>query len=384
MADALKFEFDERPPWRSPDEKRTTSEMLREIAEMMERYETLPEEAHKFSQNLFARAMAVDYVYNSNIGEDVGTQTKDETETLLEQLFVGKKLRVSEESREKKETINTYKALRAIHEVHDEMDKTGMLTVQQVCDVHKVLLDGLHPNCGKIRKSEALAFCENGPSYYPSPQIVEQLFHYAIDHHNIHMGALQSGSVATTTREKVEYLIKCAAWLLFKFVDAHPFSDGNGRMCRLLANYVLTLITPFPVALYHIHRSNRSGRQNYIDAIVECREDRPKQRPCKLATMLVEGAWWGWTYLFQNLERRKLLESAKIYGPIAIQKSKTEQVKERVAKVFGEEPGVDVQAITEKLISETKTAELVDLKPYQYITSTIQVGKTWVTANIFP
>ena len=113
-------------------------------------------------------------------------------------------------------------------------------------------------------------------------------------------------------------------------------------MCRLLANYVLTLITPFPVALYHIHRSNRSGRQNYIDAIVECREDRPKQRPCKLATMLVEGAWWGWTYLFQNLERRKLLESAKIYGPIAIQKSKTEQVKERVAKVFGEEPGVDV------------------------------------------
>ena len=51
---------------------------------MVERYKTLPEEAHKFSRNLFARAMAVDYVYNLNIGEDVGTQTKDETETLLD------------------------------------------------------------------------------------------------------------------------------------------------------------------------------------------------------------------------------------------------------------------------------------------------------------
>lgn len=100
--------------------------------------------------------------------------------------------------------------------------------------------------------------------------------------------------------------------------------------------------------------------------------------------MLVEGAWWGWTGLFQNLKRRKLLESIKIFGPIAIQKSKIGEVKERVAKVFRKEMGVDLQAITEKLISEAKTAKLVDLKPYQYIESTIQVGKTWVTVNIFP
>ena len=383
MADALKFEFEERPPWRSPEEKRTTSEMLREIAEMMERYKTLPEEAHKFSQNLFARAKAVDYVYNSNIGEDVGTQTKDETETLLEQLFVGKKLQESEKSKEKMETINTYKAMHAIHELHKDMDETGILTVQQVCEVHKVLMDGLHQKCGEIRESEAFAFCENGLHYYPPPQIAEQLFHYAIDHHNIHMEALRSKSVATTTREKVEYLIKCAAWLLFKFVDAHPFSDGNGRMCRLLANHVLSLITPFPVALYHTRCSNRSGRQKYIGAIIDCRK-HPEQRPCKLATMLVEGAWRGWTGLFQDLKQRKLLESTKILGPIAIQKSKIGEVNERVAKVFKKETGVDLQAIAEELIREAKTAKLVDLQPYQYIESTVQVGKTWVTVNIFP
>ena len=377
MEGCLKFEFEEHPSWRSPEEKTATSEMLREIAELTDRYKTLPEEAHKFSQNWFARGMAVNYIYHSNVGEHVGTQTMDETETLLERFF-DDELKESDNSQAKMETINTRKAMRAIHELHKEMEKTGMLTVQQVCEVHKVLLDGLHPKCGKIRESEVYTFCQNGSHFYPSPQKAEKLFYSVIDQHNSHMAAFQS---AATTREMVDYLFKCAAWLLFHFVNTHPFSDGNGRMCRLLANYVLSVITPFPVALYHTHHSNRSGRQNYIDAIVECR-NHPEQRPCKLATMLVEGAWWGWTCLFQNLERRKLLEST--YGPIIIQKSKTGQVKDRVANVFRNEPGVDMQVITEKLIRETMAVEVVDLKPYQCVGRTIQVGEILVTAKIFP
>ena len=53
--------------------------------------------------------------------------------------------------------------------------------------------------------------------------------------------------------------------------------------------------------------------------------------------LLVEGAWRGWTCLFQNLERDQLLESTKILGPIAIQKSKIGVVKECVAKVLRKE-----------------------------------------------
>ena len=45
----------------------------------------------------------------------------------------------------------------------------------------------------------------------------------------------------------IEFIFKRAARLLFDFVDAHPFGDGNGRTCRLLANYDISLITPFPV-----------------------------------------------------------------------------------------------------------------------------------------
>ena len=99
------------------------------------------------------------------------------------------------------------------------------------------------------------------------------------------------------TNDYTALLFKCAARLLFSFVDAHPFGDGNGRMCRLLANYVLSQITVFPVGLYHKSRPERSGRDDYIEAIIHCRE-HPEEGPGKLAAMIVESAWHGWKELF--------------------------------------------------------------------------------------
>ncbi len=124
-----------------------------------------------------------------------------------------------------------------------------------------------------------------------------------IDHHNLHMEYYRMEVQKGSTKE-VEFIVKCAARLLFDFVDVHPFFDGNGRMCRLLANYVVSIITPFPVSVYLPLISYRS---DYIDAIVKCRDNR-EEGPRDLAAMILAGIYLEWESLFENLERLRLLE----------------------------------------------------------------------------
>lgn len=51
------------------------------------RHNALQEESKVFCEKEFTRTMAVDYVYNLNISELVGTQTKNDTKEVLEQLM---------------------------------------------------------------------------------------------------------------------------------------------------------------------------------------------------------------------------------------------------------------------------------------------------------
>ncbi len=52
-----------------------------------------------------------------------------------------------------------------------------------------------------------------------------------------------------------------AAWLHHRFVQIHPFQDGNGRVARLLASLVLVKEGYFPL---HIRRDDRAA---YLDAL---------------------------------------------------------------------------------------------------------------------
>lgn len=201
------------------------------------------------------------------------------------------------------------------------MSSTGLLTVQQVCDVHGILMKGLHPNAGKMRNTEAFTTWDNGPYFYPSPERIEDRLYAHIDCHNIYVSSLPPEN----SREKVEYVIKCAARIMFDFVNTHPFGDGNGRMCRLLANYVLHLIAPFPVGIYHTNGNEGPGvsRSDYIEAIVQCR-DHPEEGPRDIAAMLVEGVWRGWNSLFLNFKCHP-----QTIGPLISQVGHMDQISEK-------------------------------------------------------
>ena len=232
-------------------------------------------------------------------------------------------------------TINVYEALTRFFKLHEEMQKTGLLTVQVICDIHRALMVEIPKDlksAGEIRTGDAYVSWNDEQYWYPQALYAEQMFYACIDHHNKHMEQYKKLANEGPSAKLFSHLFRCAARLLFDFVDAHPFGNGNGRMCRLLANYVLTLITPFPVALYS---NTGSGREDYLNAIVECREDR-KKGPGTLAAMLIEGTWRGWKNLFSILEQNKLLTPVpKVIPPVVVERSDSiQQWYEKIAEVL--------------------------------------------------
>ena len=384
--DKLKFLFEETPKWRDQGLPKT-SEMIERITKHRLHYKGLPEDSKQFCTKQFARAMAVDYIHNLNLGEMVGTQNKEDTREVLRKVFDESAGGGDDtNSSEKKETMNTFSAMELLHKKRQEMDNTGMLTVQEICDVHKVLLEGLHSERGTIRTTETYTHWHSGPFFYPKPETAEQLFYALIDHHNIYMKACPLDS---TTNEYTIYIFKCAARLLFEFVDTHPFGDGNGRMCRLLANYVLGLITPFPVSLYHTHQK-RSERNDYLEAIVRCREN-PEDGPRDLAAMLVEGAWHGWECLFDNLKRRRQLQSGVKIGPIVVRKStcNKENVFKCVNRIWSavKNRGVQVEKeqVVQYIIDTAMDTDVGSLSYSQYVQKTVSLTQdASVLLDIFP
>ena len=296
MSEEIQFSIEESPPWRSSQDAKSSSEMLMDIVRWMKESspvgEILPQEK---SYPLF-----IDFVHQSNLGEDVGTQTREETTELLEPLL-RKKESSTPLQRERCETVNSYKALTTIAELSNEMEGTGMITVQQITDIHRILMAGLHHKYGEIRDTNVHTVTPDGERYnYPSHELVEDKLYNVIDRHNIHMKELQESTLSTY--DKLVFLIKAAAWLLFNFVDTHPFTDGNGRMCRLLAGYTMMVITPFPIHPYYVQQdtqssSSSSSREDYINAIVSCRR-HSNQEPLLVAALLVDGLYHSWqTYL---------------------------------------------------------------------------------------
>ncbi len=278
------YDFEEKPEWRK--ESVTTSSMLQQITRWRKEYQGTVVGSKALAQ------WKVDYVQDMNFGEDVGTQTREDTEAVL------KKTNDYEGSDQRWiETINISDAIAKFEEVQKDMDKSGLITVQQISSVHRQLLTGgLHREPGEIRKTKVYTTWENKIHYYPAPESVEELMYSLIDRHNACI------SLPPQNKESEEYtafIFKCAARLMFEFVSIHPFGDGNGRTCRLLAKYIINLITPFSVSPYcRIEESD--GRERYISAIVRCRNN-PSEGPRELAAMLVEGAWRGYRTLFSSI-----------------------------------------------------------------------------------
>jgi len=76
--------------------------------------------------------------------------------------------------------------------------------------------------------------------------------------------------------------VELAAWFHNRFVQIHPFSDGNGRAARLAMNWIL-MKKRFPPVIISVR-----NKEEYYDAIEAFDSGDPKPFAVFLAKQLLE------------------------------------------------------------------------------------------------
>ncbi|MEI7741132.1 MAG: Fic family protein [bacterium] len=179
---------------------------------------------------LISEAEVAEQVYNSNAIEN-STLTLEETEKILLQVDLDRYITERE--------IFEAKNLARVVSYIDVRAKEQELTLDVMLFLHKMLISNIRDDvAGRFRKDDE--FVRVGSHIAPNPkEITERLQKMLIEY-----GASSHESI-----------IKRIARLHLTFEYTHPFVDGNGRIGRVLNNYLLIREGFVPVNIKFIDRS---------------------------------------------------------------------------------------------------------------------------------
>ena len=228
------------------------------------------------------------------------------------------------------ETINLLRGYRHLKKQlrHKDIQKEerssylGILDVE-VCikQCHEILMKNVMDNNrtvpGKFsvlkRSTEFKGETYHYP-YYKTESVAHKAVQAIVDQY---MDMLHDISNDNSERNKLENSFKCASVLLFGFLTLHPFSDGNGRLARLLCSHCLNVFSPFPTAIYNVF--SPSTRDDYLTAIVNARKNLElssdkslhdaikeamlilEQKPADLCSLIIESNWFTWRHFLRKI-----------------------------------------------------------------------------------
>ena len=181
--------------------------------------------------------LLIEWTYHSNAIEG-NTLTLAETKVVLEGITVGGKT-----LREHLEVINHREAIVYIEEI---VRKNEPLSEWQIRNIHRLVLSKIDDeNAGVYRKENVrIAGAKHiPPSFYDLPGEMQGLMDWY-------------ESEASTL-----HIVERAALLHSKFVNIHPFIDGNGRTSRLLLNLELMKYGYPPIII------RKESRFQYYEAL---------------------------------------------------------------------------------------------------------------------
>ena len=242
--------------------------------------------------------LKIKYILNSNQGEDEGTQTLNSTKIAVN------KNTSDNLSSEEQVSKNLYNAIQHLEKRNIGEDK-GLLDVEEcIQDTHKILMKNLlaSEKCGEFSTDNRITVNENKVHYYPFFDTKDDAYDEVqrkVDQYNATIEYIKQSKLDSTKRNSM--YIRCAAWILYHFVSLHPFSDGNGRMCRLLASHCLSLVFPFPCPIYNIYAP--TTRDDFIHAIEQASQSNDAFQTDNLGeliALIIESGWNTVKYLTEN------------------------------------------------------------------------------------
>lgn len=187
---------------------------------------------------LISEAEVAEQVYNSNAIEN-STLTLEETEKILLQIDLDRFISERE--------IFEAKNLARVVEYIEKKSKEQELNLEMILFLHKMLISNIRDNiAGRFRQENE--FVRVGSHIAPNPkEILDRLEKMLVEYN-------------TNNHENI---IKRIAKLHLVFEYTHPFIDGNGRIGRVINNYLLIREGFVPINIKFI------DRKKYYEAFKE-------------------------------------------------------------------------------------------------------------------
>ena len=203
-------------------------------------------------------------------------------------------------TQEKQNIFKTWQKIQNILANEEKMNH-GLLETQLIKDLHYCLMkDVINPDiytpAGQFSLAPRDCIYKGKTHEYPQFENEKDWYNVIqgkIDWYNSNLELIKSDLHSISNLEK---LFKLISWIFIKLIELHPFSDGNGRCCRILAAYILTLICPFPCPIYNNIFDLKDNNENYIDSIILGENGKLESFCC----LIIESVWYSWKF-YQNL-----------------------------------------------------------------------------------
>ena len=133
-----------------------------------------------------------------------------------------------------------------------------------ICEIHRLLMENaVDENEVAVRHGQYRTRpSHNGAGYvYLEPSLVPAAMQQLCDQFQASVHSLR-----THPEMDIFETCKVVAWLMFKFLQIHPYENGNGRTARILSTYAFVLLgAPFAIPLSNGHRKNR---KHFLQCVV--------------------------------------------------------------------------------------------------------------------